>query len=655
MSHLRAEVARLKSELDSAKVQQLKAAAPEKQQTRSASTEAINTLPSHSTPRSSSSDKDWKAEYQKGKARFQALDQNFRIAKELLEKRKDERKRWIDHAQWLEKKIIAAEEEHGIHILEKGDRITRDDHAEKDQTRRHSPAVSLGSFGERDAEEKVARAGTILTDGLKSTAQTGDDVSKSAEHDFTDQVESENQLPALPSDNKEKEIVVKQEPSSDGPIVLYERPVKRRRHSGGATTTPVTRPIKTEPDAESSPLMSMHRCDFSPHESVDLGAEAQHMETPRKRKQPGNDMSAFQEELAQPVLNQTHKVDRAESISAPVQHVPQYRDARTSSALTPVSLNARILKPELPKAPLEKNLDKSLVRGIGALAEDGNAYAKNLYQKAPATPTLKGRLGSLLDTPTCENTTPISRSSRRPRKGSAFPSEELPLPKPRDLPFDKSARESIGDAPQIHTTPRPPMADKTNTTSKPAPPPTMKKKPRALLRHKPVSELKLDDFKINPNANEGHDFAFSEVVRDRDERACLPGCVDMHCCGKEFRALALSQKPNPPLTAAQREEEEDLLLNYLGDDHHRLASMSTEERDKLWVEAKTQDLANRYGKHRHRFSRMRSPPGFWNADFPSTQEIEAERAEAGRREKQTVQERHREAMRSGGRWLFRDE
>jgi len=52
---------------------------------------------------------------------------------------------------------------------------------------------------------------------------------------------------------------------------------------------------------------------------------------------------------------------------------------------------------------------------------------------------------------------------------------------------------------------------------------------------------------------------------------------------------------------------------------------------------------------------MRSPPGFWNADFPSTQEMEAEREEAAKREKQTVQDRYREAMRPGGRWLFRDE
>ncbi|ODA80697.1 hypothetical protein RJ55_03656 [Drechmeria coniospora] len=161
--------------------------------------------------------------------------------------------------------------------------------------------------------------------------------------------------------------------------------------------------------------------------------------------------------------------------------------------------------------------------------------------------------------------------------------------------------------------------------------------------------------RINPMVNDGYDFAYSEVVRNKDDRACLPGCKDMHCCGRQFRALAMSQRPNPPLTSAQRIEERKLLEEYLGDSAFRLAMMNKDEREELWVEAKAQELANKYGKHKHRFSRMQSPPGFWDADFPSTQELEAERAEASKRERQAISERRREAMRPGGRWLFKDE
>lgn len=93
----------------------------------------------------------------------------------------------------------------------------------------------------------------------------------------------------------------------------------------------------------------------------------------------------------------------------------------------------------------------------------------------------------------------------------------------------------------------------------------------------------------------------------------------------------------------------------MGDVSYRLATMDRAEKEELWIEAKMQELANKFGKHRHHYSRMQSPPGFWNFDFPSTQEIEAEREEASRREKKTVQERYREAIRPGGRWQFRDE
>jgi hypothetical protein len=98
-----------------------------------------------------------------------------------------------------------------------------------------------------------------------------------------------------------------------------------------------------------------------------------------------------------------------------------------------------------------------------------------------------------------------------------------------------------------------------------------------------------------------------------------------------------------------------LLEDYLGDQAYRLGTMNRLEREEVWLEAKTRELANKHGRHRHRFSRRQSPPGFWNADFPSTQEMQMDREEADKREKRLVEERWREAMRNDGRWMFRDE
>jgi hypothetical protein len=98
-----------------------------------------------------------------------------------------------------------------------------------------------------------------------------------------------------------------------------------------------------------------------------------------------------------------------------------------------------------------------------------------------------------------------------------------------------------------------------------------------------------------------------------------------------------------------------MMEDYLGNEAYRLLGMTREERRELWIKAKTQDLANRYGRHRDRFARRPSPPGYWNPDFPSTQDIEKSKEEGERMERSLVEDRWREAMRGGGRWLFRDE
>jgi hypothetical protein len=173
---------------------------------------------------------------------------------------------------------------------------------------------------------------------------------------------------------------------------------------------------------------------------------------------------------------------------------------------------------------------------------------------------------------------------------------------------------------------------------------------RGKLREKDISELLPEDFKINPKTNAGADFAYNEVVRGRAERACLSGCTDMSCCGAAFRGLARLE-----MNKRTAPEDAKLFEEYLGDGVSRVHGLSKAEKDELWLEARTWQLAKTQGKHRHRHARRASPPGFWDTGFPSTQEVEKEKEEAARRERAVVKERHREAMRSGGLWLFRDE
>jgi hypothetical protein len=175
------------------------------------------------------------------------------------------------------------------------------------------------------------------------------------------------------------------------------------------------------------------------------------------------------------------------------------------------------------------------------------------------------------------------------------------------------------------------------------------------LRTRPVQTLTLQDFKINPNYNQGFNYAFSEVVRGREARQCLQGCTKPECCGGKFRALAQSmQKPGPP-TASQEEADEMLLNEFMGHNAYKIQHMNREQKEELLLQARTRELANKLGKHRHAYERRASPPGFWRTDFPTTQERLEDRQRAKEKERDLVEQRYEQAMRPGGAYIFRDE
>lgn len=182
------------------------------------------------------------------------------------------------------------------------------------------------------------------------------------------------------------------------------------------------------------------------------------------------------------------------------------------------------------------------------------------------------------------------------------------------------------------------------------------------LRQRPLQSLLLENFKVNPKYNQGVNYAFSETVRGRERRRCLPGCTRPECCGDVFRkSIQIGGLPLAPGSGSSRggasSEEEDtrLLEEYLGASRGELATMTKEDREEMLLQARTKQFADKHGRHRQAYERRRTPPGFWRTDMPTTQEMEADREEANRIERTKVEERYREAIRPGGRWIFADE
>ena len=176
------------------------------------------------------------------------------------------------------------------------------------------------------------------------------------------------------------------------------------------------------------------------------------------------------------------------------------------------------------------------------------------------------------------------------------------------------------------------------------------------IRQRPLEQLSLEDFKINPNYNQGYDYAFADVVRRPEDRRCLPGCTKPECCGNTFLAMAASiRDPDRILTLSQEEADDRVLEDYLGSDIYKLRNYSKQQRHRVLLEAIAWDLANKHGRHRHAYERRKSPPGFWNVDFPTTQEHEEGRERSLLYERELVEQRYKEAMRPNGAYRFRDE
>ena len=210
----------------------------------------------------------------------------------------------------------------------------------------------------------------------------------------------------------------------------------------------------------------------------------------------------------------------------------------------------------------------------------------------------------------------------------------------------------------------PPILATFDPTSSDDPPPILPEDEP--LRSRPVHRLQREDFKINPAANKGFSHAYCEVVRKRQERQCLPNCNRRDCCGDDIRkALAIGGalprqdrglfESSPPDGAPDSKGYDyNVLKAYMGDHYANWPRLSDQEKDAEWMRAQQWNFGKLFGKHKAA-DRQPTPPGFWNVDVDSTQEIQRQREEGEKLAREEVEERWREAMRPEGRWKFADE
>ncbi|KAL1842166.1 hypothetical protein VTJ49DRAFT_5939 [Mycothermus thermophilus] len=586
---------------------------------------STTTAPSASDP---DEDEDWKEKYTKWRRRYTELQDRYEKLREQTKAYREARDGWQLYAESLQVKVEKLERK----------------------------MVRHGTPGRSSADPAASEAGAEATDAGRIPSEATTDGSDGAD-----------ELPTRPPGEDpphERPVYIKQEPSSDIPVVVSERAVRKRKNrdegTGGATPP---RRIKCEPSSSPFAILGEARV-FSPHESIDLDGEDNGIPTPRKQRPRERELLEDEDEAT--ATSETVAPDLADAGRPRPWDTPLGRMGESSNTLEWPSSRSKGPSRAAGKINPSIKPEWTLKSGIADVAEETpeSFYApapRRTEKEALQTPA-QSRLHSLLNQKSLTETSspsklprnPSSLLKRRPLTETNTPSR---LPSNPNFDLDKENPGSWSErqlkrpndalarpAPAAFTSPAAPLRGQTRGNSSKT----------VRLRDKPLDQLRPEDFKVNPKANNGHRFAFDEVVRNRDERAGLSGCTDPKCCGGEWRLMAESELSAGGMAILERPGDVEMMEEYLGPEAYQLAAMTPEERRETWLKAKIQDLADRYGRHRHRFQRRPSPPGYWNPDFPSTQEIERNKKEAEEVERRIVEDRWREAIR-GGRWLFRDE
>ncbi|KAL1971714.1 hypothetical protein VTN31DRAFT_2335 [Thermomyces dupontii] len=410
----------------------------------------------------------------------------------------------------------------------------------------------------------------------------------------------------------QQELLSTQSGSSDdwedpAPVVLPNIPPRNVPASSSKDDETEIVIIKSEP-VPSSPPNIPRESDYS--ETQDLDEVGVSISTPRKQ--------AFV------VLEDTGSESSENQVPEKI-HGLRSKDANTATA-SPSS--------RTESSKRRKTERKSAV-AIRIVTEDGENFSDRKRRKAPPgtprssrNPEAHRRLDELLEAPSPQHqvlqrpTSVTPTAKRRP--------EEQRAP---SAPAASSNGEQEHDKDKGRASTEEPRYDLTKVP----------------YRQRPIDLLDLSCFKINPERNQGLDYAFTDVVRTRDQRRCVPGCMRSDCCGDKLRAMVRAGGVH------FSEDDDKILEDYLGDQAHTLNTMSDKQRGELLIEAKARLLADRVGRRRHACNRPHSPPGFWRTDMPTTQEVEEDHRQADQLERDKVLERYMEAMRPGGLWKFADE
>ena len=496
--------------------------------------------------------------------------------------------------------------------------------------------------------------GPHYTTELPESASTNSDVPSTSEETVSNGCSSDTSTGTTARDLKRKRVQLPERAAESSP-------------NDDSTEGRLQRPIVIKSESMSSSPLRNFSGYRAPTGSQDLDEIGSSVETPTKKNRSNRNY---------------HNQGDPSGNSAPEQdyenfqrHESEWRTPRQSGALRPIDNNSRVVKfSDQRSTKPKRNPEKTAKYAIPSIAEDGENYVNVDTQRtgkplcganeslpntnnAPAQQRLQDLLESPLPSrlPLNAQRSPgqpanMSQSSARGSGGVVDQNSSdnrwnisATNPRPLQEVQEPRVRTTVAHIQEPTSVDAHVSQTEVRTGNRP-------------YRDRPLEQLELSHFKINSEYNHGLDFAFDTVVRKKDERKCMSGCTRPGCCGEKFLSMArIGGLPTNLEGSSLESEERKILEGYLGEDKHLLDIMDPKDRAGLLHEAQARLLADACGKHRHNHPRSNTPPGFWRTDMPDTQELERDREEARKQEREKIHERYREARRPGGLWKFADE
>jgi len=150
------------------------------------------------------------------------------------------------------------------------------------------------------------------------------------------------------------------------------------------------------------------------------------------------------------------------------------------------------------------------------------------------------------------------------------------------------------------------------------------------------------EFEINPDANDGLNYAYDAVVRDKDERRKMHGS-DCECCKEYYRTVGpLPPRLQAPLWRTPPSSPRSKAIMFA-------SPMNVDEENEKEIERHKQEIS----RHRHNWAPPSTPPKYWSIGFPDTQEVR----EINRAAEEMIEAKkarvETEASTSGGRYRKR--